>query len=145
VNRIRRATAFVLTLLLIQLMLVASGFTCVTGEEDAGAAMADRDMAGMAGISAMAEMAPMAGMSANLPNAEPGDTSSDSSSSDSAPCNLPWAPSGCTVMIPCGPHAVMAPVQAIAGRQVASHADVAQEIATPPSASIALDTPPPRA
>ena len=138
----RRATAFVLTLLLIQLMLVGSGFTCVTGEEDAGAAMADRDMAGMSG---MAEMAPMAGMSANLPNAEPSGTSSDSSSRESAPCNLPWAPSGCTVMIPCGPHAVMAQAQAIAGRQVAGHADVAQEIATPPSAIIALDTPPPRA
>lgn len=141
-NRFRRATAFVLTLLLIQLMLVASGFTCVTGEEDAGAAMADRDMAGMA---AMAEMAPMAGMSANLPTADPSDTSSDSSSRDSAPCDLPWAPSGCTVMIPCGPHAVTVQVQAIAGRQVAGHADVAQEIATPPSAIIALDTPPPRA
>jgi hypothetical protein len=148
VNRFRRATAFVLTLLLIQLMLVGSGFTCVTGEEDAGAAMADRDMAGMAGMagmSGMAEMAPMAGMSANLPNPEPSGMSSDSSSRDSAPCNLPWAPSGCTVMIPCGPHAVMAQVQAIAGRQVAGHADVAQEIATPPSAIIALDTPPPRA
>jgi len=141
VNRIRRATAFVLTLLLIQLMLVGSGFTCVPGEEVAGAAMADTDMAGMSG---MAEMAPMAGMSANLPNGEPSGTSSDSSR-ESAPCDLPWAPSGCTVMIPCGPHAVMAQAQAIAGRQVAGHADVAQEIVTPPSAIIALDTPPPRA
>jgi hypothetical protein len=145
VNRIRRSTAFVLTLLLIQLMLVGSGFTCVTDEEDAGAAMADRDMAGMAGMPGMAEMGAMAGVSANLPNVEPSGTSSDSPSRDSAPCDLPWAPSGCTVMIPCGPHAVMAQVQAFAGRQVAGHADVAREIATPPSAIIALDTPPPRA
>ena len=126
-------------------MLVGSGFTCITSEEDSGAAMANTDMAGMAGMPGMAEMAPMEGMSANLPNAEPSGTSSDPSSRDSAPCDLPWAPSGCTAMIPCGPHAVTVQVQAIAGRQVAGHADVAQEIATPPSAIIALDTPPPRA
>ncbi len=133
-NRFRRATAFLLTLLLIQLVLVGSGFTCVESKADAGgAAMTDMGMADMPGMS-------MGG-----PTDAEGSAPSTSPESDSAPCNLPWAPTGCTVMIPCGPHAVTAQAQTIAGRQGATRADVTREISTPPSAIIALDTPPPRA
>ena len=133
VTRLRRATAFALTLLLLQLVLVGSGFTCVTGAKQSAVAMADMNMAGMPGMSMSGPM-----------DAER-DPSPGSPESDPAPCNLPWAPAGCTLMIPCGPHAVTAQVPTIAGRQAASHADVTREMATPPSAIIALDTPPPRA
>jgi hypothetical protein len=133
VDRLRRATAFTLTLLLIQLVLVGSGFTCVTDEGDAGAAMADMGMADMPGMSMDGPV-----------DADPGNPSSTSRHSDPEPCNLPWAPNGCTLMIPCGPHAVTPQAQTIGESQPSTHADVAREIATPPSAIIALDTPPPR-
>ena len=97
-------------------------------------------MAGMADMG----MADMPGMSMSPMDAA-GDAASSSPESDPAPCTLPWAPSGCTLMIPCGPNAVTAQVQMIAGRGALSQADVTREIATPPSAIIALDTPPPRA
>ena len=100
--------------------------------------MADMGMADMG-------MANMPGMSMSGPMDADGDASSSSPESDQAPCNLPWAPAGCTLMIPCGPNAVTAQVQSIAGGQATSHADITREIATPPSAIIALDTPPPRA
>ena len=136
VIRLRRATAFALTLLLLQLVLVGSGFTCVTGDAGSGAAMADMGMT---------DMMDMPGMSMSGPSDGEHDPSTSAPESNPAPCSLPWAPAGCTLMIPCGPHAVAAQVQAIAGRQAASHADVMREMAAPPSAIIALDTPPPRA
>ena len=133
-NRFRRATTFTLTLLLIQLVLVGSGFTCVGGEQDVGTAMATTGMADMPGMSMDGPM-----------HTDAGGLSSRSPESDSTPCDLPWAPSGCTLMIPCGPHAVTPQVQTIASRQTVNHADVTRKVATPASAIIALDTPPPRA
>lgn len=121
-------------LLLIQLVLVGSGFTCVGGEEDTSAAMAAM------GMEDMPDMSMGGAMDTGM-----GDPSSSSPESDSTPCSLPWAPNGCALMVPCGPHAMTAQLQTIAGGQAVNHAEVAQEIATPPSAIIALDTPPPRA
>lgn len=100
---------------------------------ESGVAMADMGMADMPGMA----------MGAVID--DEGAPSSSSPESDPAPCNLPWAPTGCTLMIPCGPHAVAPQVESIASRRAASHADVTREIATPASAIIALDTPPPRA
>ena len=131
-NRLRRVTALGLSLLIVQLVLVGSGFTCVVGEENADAAMVQM------GMGAMPPMPGMSGTGDQSP--APG---SPSPSSD--PCTLPWAPGGCTLMVPCAPHAMTARMQAIVARAHASHAGVAWEIAGPPSVIIALDTPPPRA
>jgi hypothetical protein len=130
VIRLRRATALTLALLLIQLVLVGGGFSCEDVEQAVGATTANVAMADMRGMA-------MDG-AAESP-------SSNSRESDPAPCNLPWAPNGCTLMIPCAPHAVTAQVQPIYSVEPANQAVVALEIAAPLSAIIALDTPPPRA
>ena len=121
----------------------------VVGKTDPGASLVinGEPLKADAGGAAMTDMgmADMPGMSMGGPTDAEGSAPSTSPESDSAPCNLPWAPTGCTVMIPCGPHAVTAQAQTIAGRQGATRADVTREISTPPSAIIALDTPPPRA
>jgi hypothetical protein len=126
---LRRATALTLALLLIQLVLVGGGFSC-EDVDDVGATTANVGMADMRGMT-------MDGAAEN--------PSSESRESNPAPCNLPWAPNGCTLMIPCAPHAVTAQVQPIYGVEPANQAAVALEIAAPLSAIIALDTPPPRA
>ena len=137
-NRLRLGTALALTLLLVQLVLVGSGFTCVSGEDDAHAAMV-----GM-GNMVMGDMPSMEGMPGADADADQA-PAPDGPVPTSDPCTLPWAPSGCTLMIPCAPHALTTDVQADAQRRATGNTVVALEIATPPSVVIALDTPPPRA
>lgn len=138
---LRRVTALALALVLVQLVLVGSGFTCVTGEENSDSAMLDM------GAMGMGNMPPTAGMSAPRAESAGADRApaSETPTPSSDPCTLPWAPSGCALMIPCAPHAMTAHGQTIGDAPGPSLAVVVREIGAPPSVIIALDTPPPRA
>jgi hypothetical protein len=127
-------------LFLVQLVLVGSGFTCVTGEESADPAMLDMGHMGMGNMPPIADMSGPRADRAGADRAPPADTPTPSSDS----CTLPWAPGGCTLMIPCAPHAMTAHGQTIGDGPGPSHAVVVREIGAPPSVTIALDTPPPR-
>ena len=130
-HRLRRATALLVLLLLAQLTLVGSGFTCLPGADDEGemASMAGMDMAGM----------DMGGSPSGTDHShEPATPGSDS-------CNLPWAPNGCELMIPCSPHAIGTQGVANAAAAAPGHAELAWKLDTPPSAIIPPDPPPPRA
>jgi hypothetical protein len=138
VNRLRRATAFVVILLLAQLTLVGSGFTCVS---DAGStnerAMADMPgMAGMPGSRAMPDMGGSPSQGANA--SEPAAPRSES-------CDLPWAPAGCALMIPCAPNAIPTLTVTSAAHGSPTHAEVVWELGAPPSTIITPDPPPPKA
>jgi hypothetical protein len=137
VDRFRRATALLVILLLAQLTLVGSGFTCLP---DAAAASGSEmaSMPGMAGMVGSGAMSDMEGSRSTSADSEPATPSSDS-------CNFPWAPEGCALMVPCAPHAIAtAPVWSEA-QAAPDHAELAWEFDTPPSAIIAPDPPPPRA
>lgn len=129
-NRLlHRATALLLGLLFLQVILVGSGFTCIGTTE---MQMTDSP-----------EMLDMPEHQSH--SAERHRSSSESHERGSDGCSLPWAPAGCATMVPCAPHALTSHVQTMAAVPGASHTIVARETGTPPSVTIALDTPPPRA
>src|SRR5688572_18474795 len=97
----------------------------------------------------MASMPGMAGM--DMAGMDMGGSRSQNTHShqpaapDSESCNLPWAPNGCELMIPCSPHAIKTQSVASAVAAAPDHAELAWELDTPPSAIIPPDPPPPRA
>jgi hypothetical protein len=135
VRQLRRATAFVVILLLAQLTLVGSGFTCMPGAGPGDGKMAS--MPGMAGMD-------MAGMDTGGSQSQ-ADHSHEPATPGSDSCNLPWAPNGCELMIPCSPHAIGTQGVANAAAAAPGHAELAWKLDTPPSAIIPPDPPPPRA
>jgi SAM-dependent methyltransferase len=137
VDRFRRATALLVILLLVQLTLVGSGFTCLP---DAAAASGSEmaSMPGMTGMGGPGAMSDMNGSRSNTADSEPATPSSDS-------CNFPWAPQGCSLMVPCAPHAMATARVASEAQGAPQHAELAWELDTPPSAILPPDPPPPRA
>ena len=136
-HRLRRATAFLVLLLLVQLTLVGSGFTCPSdGGTTSNSAMAG--MPGMAGTTTSAAMSDMGSGQSHGGGADEPAPGSDS-------CNLPWAPGGCALMIPCAPHALATSIAVSAAPGSPSRTELAWELGTPPSAIITPDPPPPKA
>ena len=138
VNRLRRATAFLVILLLGQLTLVGSGFTCVS---KAGSAREGGmpDMPGMASMQGPRAMSDNGGSSSQSTDA----TAPATPGSES--CNLPWAPGGCALMIPCAPNALPTLSVARMAQGSPSHVELDREFDALPSATIAPDPPPPKA
>ena len=137
-NRLRRATAFFVILLLAHLTLVGSGFTCVSDGGSAGEAAMD-GMPGMASMQGSRAMSDMGGSPSQSADAtEPATPHSES-------CDLPWAPGGCALMIPCAPNALPTMSVARAADGSPSHAELEWELAALPSAVITPDPPPPKA
>jgi len=134
VHCFRRATALLVLLLLAQLTLVGSGFTCLPGADGEGET---GSMPGMAGMD-------MAGMDMGGSGSET-DHAHEPAAPGSKSCNLPWAPNGCELMIPCSPHAIRTQSVASAVTAAPDHAELAWELDTPTSAIIPPDPPPPRA
>jgi hypothetical protein len=107
-------------MLLLQLVLVGGGFGCAMPSIGTRAAPAESTTAAMPGM--------------DMPSAP-----------SQAPCQLPWAPTGCQPMAPCGPAAVM-PAQFVLALPVGDAAPVAAlDIATPSSRTTPPELPPPRA
>ena len=135
VDRIRRATALLVILLLAQLTLVGSGFTCLADPMAGGG----NEMASMPGMEGMAgPMSDMDGSRSNNTDPRPSTPSSDS-------CDFPWAPQGCALMVPCAPHAIATRPVGSEAPGAPGHAELAWQLDTPPSAVRTPDTPPPRA
>lgn len=131
VQYLRRATGLLLLLLLAQLTLVGSGYTC-TAAMASEAGSETGEMPGMPG------MAGMSGESAP-PNGEAPATSPEDL------CTFPWAPTGCALMVPCAPHALSAHVSASVAAAARHDAAPAWRAAIPPSPILTPDPPPPRA
>lgn len=127
--RSRRALALLLSILLLHVTWVGSGYACVMPEMESQGAM---DMTGM-DMSGM-DMAGMAGGGAG-----------DAPSHDHAACELPWSAADCQSLAPCAPVAIASPAQSLAMPEV-DHAPVASQVAlAPPSQVRAPELPPPRA
>ena len=132
---LRRPVALMLALAFVQVVLGGSGVACLSGT-GGHAAMAPGAMATMPGMS---------GGSAGSAAAHDERASSDSRAPGSDACSLPWAPGGCTTLAPCVPHAMTARTPALPDLCGARAALVAWNDGAPQSATLALDTPPPRA
>lgn len=136
--RLRRVTAFFAILLLAQLTLVGSGFTCVSATGNAGDG-AVADMPGMAGMQHSRAMPDMGGSPSRSGDAsQPATPKSES-------CNLPWAPAGCALMIPCAPNALPTVSVARAPDDSPSQVALDWESDALASAIITPDPPPPKA
>ena len=128
-TRFHRVAALVSGALLLQLVLVGSGFACIMPKMDATHAAATANAAPMPGMD----------MSTNVPSSTDGPVSGD------APCHLPWAPASCQPMAPCGPAAVTAPALTLLLPEVTLSEVARLVVLVPPSRSTAPELPPPRA
>ena len=113
-------------LVLLQLMLVESGYAC---RMPAGGAMQEPGMAAM-------QMTGSPSQSPSLPS--PRDESS-------APCRLPWAPAGCLAMSPCVLSALTVATTSIATFTLPRVAAPPLTLLVPASLRQAPEPPPPRA
>ena len=123
-RRLARPIAFLLTLVLLQLVLVESGYAC---RAPAGGSMSE-----------------MAGM--QMP-AGPDHSSSAPRQQDhqDTPCRFPWAPTGCQTMAPCAPAALaVASADVVSGPQERTSPESLIVLA-PPALTSAPELPPPRA
>lgn len=121
-----RPIAFLLGLVLLQLVLVESGFACrMPGDAAPGGAA-------------------MAGMSMN---ADAGVTTSRTAQHDrqEAPCRFPWTAAGCQSMAPCAPSAVTAASSTLAMLAPARVVPAQLVLLVPPALFSAPELPPPRA
>ena len=125
-RRLIRPFAFLLSLVLLQLVLVESGYACRT---PMNAAMGGSAMAGM----------PMPG-SANHSSSAP--TQDDQRET---PCRFPWAPNGCQAMAPCALSAVTVASTVIVPCTPARVAPAQLVVLAPPALTSAPELPPPRA
>jgi hypothetical protein len=121
-----RPVAFFLSFVLLQLVLVESGYVC---RMPANGPVGASDMAGMQ----------MPGRADHSPTAPAQHDKQD------APCRFPWAPNGCQAMAPCAPAAVT-----VASAVIASFAPAANVLPqlvalAPPALTMAPELPPPRA
>lgn len=90
VGRASRFTALVLSLVMVNLALIASGYACTV-----------RGMTDMSGM-VTARTASASGAAVMQQKSSQGDRQ------QSSPCRFPWAPNGCESMAPCGPAALAA-------------------------------------
>jgi hypothetical protein len=125
-RRLTRPLAFLLSFVLLQLVLVESGYACrMPATVSAGA----QDMAGM-------QMAGSADHSLSTPAQH---------DQQQPPCRFPWAPGGCQAMAPCAPAAVTVASAAIASFAPAASAPERLVLLAPPALASAPELPPPRA
>jgi len=123
-RRLRRPLALLVSLVLLHLMAVESGFACaIPAAANDGAAMA-----GMAG---------MPGMDMGGDTEEP--------ASGAPPCDFPWAPAGCQAVASCAPAALASCALADAAPSHARSSVVMRSELAPQSRTPAPEPPPPRA
>ena len=127
---IRRIAALLSGALILQLVLVGSGYACARPMQMATGANA-ADMSAMAGKD-MTNM-PAAARPANAPPP------------DDAPCRLPWAPAGCQSMTPCAPIVVASPSVTVLLTPPAGASRLALVVVVPTARSIPPEPPPPKA
>jgi hypothetical protein len=126
VRRLLRPIGILLTLVLLQLVLVESGYAChsAPGRDENATAMANMSMPASADHAA---------------------ASPSQHNDQQSPCRFPWAPNGCQTMAPCSPAALS--VARTPTLALASTFAVLPPFAplAPHSLSRAPELPPPRA
>jgi hypothetical protein len=125
-RRIARPIGFLLAFVLLQLVLVESGYACVT---PMGGATQRADMAGMS-------MPQSADRSSSAPREQP---------EHESPCRFPWAPNGCQTMAPCAPSALAVASAVVTAIAPARNAPARLVMLAPPALNSAPELPPPRA
>ena len=125
-RRLVRPVAFLLSFVLIQLVLVESGYACRAPADGSGQGSA---MAGMR----------MPDGGEHSPSA-PGDEHQQKS-----PCQFPWAPGGCQAMASCAPSALTVASTATLSYPPERPAPVQLALLAPPALTSAPELPPPRA
>jgi hypothetical protein len=125
-RRLARPVAFLLTFILLQLVLVESGYACrMPATGSAGA----QDMAGM-----------------QMPGSADHSPSAPAPQDQQQPrCRFPWAPDGCQAMAPCAPVAVTVASAVIASFAPAANSPEQLVLLAPPALTSAPELPPPRA
>ncbi len=123
VRRLLQPVAVLLTLVLLQLVLVESGYACRMPADG------DASMAGM----------PMPGSTRHSSSAP------TKKGQPQAPCQFPWAPNGCQIMAPCAPAALTVASSTTTAAARVHVAPLRFEPLAPLSLSIAPELPPPRA
>lgn len=131
----RRVAALISSLLLLQLVLVGSGFACAMpmpmGQQSPPAANA-----------ASTAVSDMVGMDMSGSQRE---ASSKAPASDRSPCRFPWAPAGCQSMAPCAPVAMAQAAEVASLPVTGAYVVAALDVLTPPSRSTPPELPPPKA
>ena len=128
-HSVRRFAALFSGVLLLQLVLVGSGFACAlpvdmaANATDVSSTMPGMDMGGPA--------------QAPSPSKAP--------SSDPSPCRLPWVPAGCQSMAPCAPTVIASSAISVSLPHLTTASVVRLIVLTPPSRAIPPELPPPRA
>ena len=125
-RRLIRPVASFLALVLIQLVLVESGYAC------------RMPMDGAAGGSEMAGMR-MAG------GADPSPSAPTGPHGDETACRFPWAPNGCQAMAPCPLSAIAVTPPAFGSLAQVRVAPLRVVLLAPPARTLAPELPPPRA
>ena len=123
-RRLARPIAVILSLVLLQLVLVESGYAC-----RGPAAGPASDMAGMQ----------MPGNTEHSPSAPTQQDQQDGS------CRFPWAPTGCQAMAPCAPSALTVATANVASAPSERNALEPLIMLAPPAVNSAPELPPPRA
>ena len=124
-RRLVRPVAFLLTFVLLQLVLVESGYACRMPADVSGQGSA---MAGMQ----------MPGAGEHSPSAP------TEQHQQKAPCQFPWAPGGCQAMAPCAPSALTVASTATLSFAPERPAPVQLALLAPPALTSAPELPPPR-
>ena len=136
----RRVVALLTGLLLLQSILVGSGFACTSDETGDGSAMATMDN--------------MAAMSMGSPNRGEPDAPEASGATPEQPCGAPSrsedcggasSSEACTAMTSCAPTALAAPLTALAQPSPAGQGAPRGHLIQPSARPAAPDHPPPRA
>jgi len=122
--------------MLAQLTLVGSGYVC-SGPMLPMTGAATNETVGMPNMAGMQGMATTAAT-------EPGASGERETPPASDSCTLPWAPSGCTLMVPCAPNAMSTRRVLVIAEVAFEHSAPAWDAHTPPSPIFTPDPPPPR-
>ena len=128
--RVRRFAALLSGALLLQLVLVGSGFACAVPMDMSAATTADASST-------------MPGKDMTGPAQTP--SPSKGPSSDPSPCRLPWVPAGCQSMAPCAPTVIASTALSVSLPHLTAASMVGLIVLTPPSRAIPPELPPPRA
>ena len=119
-----RPVGLLLTLVLLQLVLLESGYAC---RVEAGTAPAET-MAGMDMPGAPATHSPK----------------EQRGGQPDGPCRFPWAPNGCQAMAPCAPAILLVARATDVSAMRTTPVSWTLELLVPPSVSRAPELPPPR-
>jgi hypothetical protein len=140
---LHRVTAFLMAILLAELLLVGSGYACTMSDS-----MGERGIraAGDAtSPAAVVTAAPTASAGDDCPDPMPaGPTTERTPAPDQPPCPFPWAPAGCHG-VPCAPATLATAVQSPLGAALAVADQPSLSVLPPTSVVRAPELPPPRA